>query len=255
MYGAPLKYLAKTPFLLYNFSMKSLRKLRFLTIFSSLAVVAGLFPAFIFPYNAACAGEVLTVPIEAAPDGAPRGWKVKEWRGKAEFSVVKTNEGAAIHLKSDRSSGALYRSIEFNIRDYPVIHWKWKAVKLPEGADVRFKNKDDQAIQLYVIFPKWPAAVNSRVLGYIWDTTAPEGAFIASTKSSNTRYVVIKSGPADVGKWLTGERNVYEDYKKSFNEEPPPVGRVSVMIDSDDMATAAESYISGIYFSKQARPY
>ncbi len=190
--------------------------------------------------------------MEAAPDGTPQGWKIKEWKGKAEFKVVEAEGGGAIHMKSDRASGALYRDIEFDIKDLPVLRWKWKAVKLPEGADVRVKKKDDQAVQLYVIFPKWPAVVNSRVLGYIWDTSAPEGSFIASTKSSNTRYVVIKSGKGGAGRWFAEERNVYEDYLKSFNEEPPQVGSVSVMIDSDDMKTTAESLIGGIYFSKPA---
>ncbi|GMR05217.1 MAG: DUF3047 domain-containing protein [Thermodesulfobacteriota bacterium] len=203
-------------------------------------------------HPAGAAGEVLKIDIGRPHKGAPAGWYVKQWRGKTEFNVVKDGECTAIHLESDRSSGALYKEIDFDIRDFPVLHWKWKVEKLPEGADVRFKHKDDQAAQIYVTFPKWPAVVNSRVLGYIWDTTAPEGAFIPSTKLSNTRYVVIRSGPEGLGQWFAEQRNVYEDYKKSFNEEPPMVGKVSVMIDSDDMASTAESYFSGIYFSKTA---
>jgi len=198
------------------------------------------------------AAETLKVDIGAPQNGPPAGWDVKAWRGNARFDVVNDGKCVALHLRSDHSSGALYKEIEFDIRDFPVLNWKWKVEKLPEGADVRFKHKDDQAIQIYVIFPRWPAMVNSKVLGYIWDTTAPAGAFIPSTKSSLTRYVVLRSGPDGLGKWLTEQRNVYEDYKKSFNEEPPRVGKVSVMIDSDDMATTAESYISGIYFSKTA---
>lgn len=220
-------------------------------VFPALFLAALLLP--IASARPLCAADpVLKVDISGAPSGAPNGWDVKEWRGKAEFKVVKNGESAAIHLKSDRASGALYKTMDFDIRDYPMLHWKWKVDKLPEGADVRLKHKDDQAAQIYVIFPKWPAVVNSRVLGYIWDTTAPAGAFIPSTKSSNTRYVVIRSGPEGLGRWFTEQRNVYEDYKKSFNEEPPPVGRVSVMIDSDDMSTTAESYFSDIYFSKTA---
>ncbi|MFQ5735791.1 MAG: DUF3047 domain-containing protein [Thermodesulfobacteriota bacterium] len=206
--------------------------------------------SFVLPGPAATEDGVLRIPIKAGAGGAPEGWEIKQWRGKAQFEVFRTDASEAIHLKSDRSSGALYRDVEFDIRDKPILHWKWKAVKLPEGADVRVKRKDDQAIQLYVIFPKWPSVVNSRVLGYIWDTTAPKDAFIPSTKSSKTRYVVIRSGPEGLGRWFSEERNVYDDYRKSFNEEPPGVGRVSVMIDSDDMGTTAESYISGIYFSR-----
>jgi len=219
-------------------------------------IPALLLPALLLavaPARPAVAAEaLLRVDIGAPHDAPPDGWDVKEWKGKAEFKVVKDGDCTAVHLKSDRSSGALYKEMDFDIRDFPVLHWKWKAEKLPAGADVRFKHKDDQAAQIYVIFPKWPALVNSRVIGYIWDTTAPAGAFIPSTKSSNTRYVVIRSGPDGLGQWFSEQRNVYEDYRKSFNEDPPRVGKVSVMIDSDDMASTAESYFSDIYFSKTA---
>lgn len=229
--------------------------------FSNYRIKKGVIPALLLPAilltvalarPAAAVEAVLKVDVGAPHDGAPTGWDVKEWKGKARFKVVKDGDRTAVHLKSDRSSGALYKEIAFDIRDFPVLHWQWKAEKLPDGADVRSRHKDDQAAQIYVIFPKWPALVNSRVIGYIWDTTAPAGAFIPSTKSSNTRYVVIRSGPDGLGQWFAEQRNVYEDYKKSFNEEPPPVGKVSVMIDSDDMASTAESYFSGIYFSKTA---
>ncbi len=264
-----VKKLAGTFYLLYNFSMKFAQKQSFSRIFKALTLKldktaarglpgrhAGTLAASLLLVLALCMGSsagngLMRVEIKAGPGSAPEGWQLKEWHGHAEFSVVAEGSDTAIHMKSDHASGAIYKDIEFDIKDYPMLHWKWKAVKLPEGADVRVKSKDDQAVQVYVLFPRWPAIINGRVLGYIWDTSAPAGSFIQSTKSSNTRYVVIRSGNDGVGQWFTEQRNVYEDYKKSFGEEPPPVGSVSVMIDSDDMRTTAESYVRDIYFSKQ----
>jgi len=200
----------------------------------------------------AATADRLTVPIEpSASGGAPAGWDLKEWKGKAQFEVVDTEAGKTIHLRSSSTSSAIYKDIEFDIRRYPYLNWKWKVVSIPKGADVRNKSTDDQAAQVYVIFPRFPAIVNSRLVGYIWDTGAPAGSAVTSTKTSNTRYIVIKSDSDGLGQWFTEKRNVYEDYKKLFGEEPPKVGRVSVMIDSDDTKTTAESYIGDIYFSKQ----
>ncbi len=201
---------------------------------------------------AAAAGEgILMIPIvKSRASGLPDGWKIKEWKGTANFEVVDTEAGKTIHLRSNSSSSALVKEITFNIKEYPYLHWKWKVTKLPAGGDVRVKSKDDQAAQVYVVFPRWPAMINSRLLGYIWDTTAPAGSFIASTKSSNTKYFVVKNGEKGAGEWFQEKRNVYEDYKRWFNEEPPPVGSVSVMIDSDDTRSSAESFIGDIYFSK-----
>lgn len=193
--------------------------------------------------------DTLKVPIISSPKG-PQGWKLKEWKGKADFEVVETEASTAFHLKSASTSTALYKEVKFDVRDYPILNWSWKAVALPAGGDVRKKSADDQAAQVYVVFPKWPAPVNSRVIGYIWDTSAPAGLSIQSTKSSYTRYVVVKSGNSGLNKWFTEKRDVYQDYKMLFKEDPPKVGSVSVMIDSDDTKTSAESFVGNIYFSK-----
>lgn len=183
-------------------------------------------------------------------ESAPRGWKVKEWKGKADISVVKTQFGNAVHLKSADTSSAIYREMAFDIKEFPHINWRWKVTKLPKGADVRKKSADDQAAQVYVVFPRFPESINSRLVGYIWDSSAPAGHAFHSAKSKNTKYVVIRSGPSELGEWFQEKRNVYEDYKTLFKEEPPKAGSVSLMIDSDDTDSAAESFIGDIYFSK-----
>ncbi len=191
------------------------------------------------------------IPIAASPSGGIEGWKVKEWNGKADFEVIDTEFGKAVHLKSASTSSALYREMKIDTKKYPVIGWRWKAVKLPEGADVRKKSTDDQAIQVYVMFSRWPGGpINRRVVGYIWDSSAPEGGVFTSAKTSSTRYIVLRSGPAGLGQWLEEKRNVFEDYTRLFDEEPEiDATGISVMIDSDDTKSSAESYITGIYIA------
>ncbi len=193
----------------------------------------------------------LQVPIKKAlKSNAPEGWGITEWNGRADFEVIETEIGSALHLKSSSTSTALYKDMSFDVREYPALSWKWRVEKLPKGADARRGATDDQAVQLYVIFPKWPAAVNSRIIGYIWDTSAPSGAFLSSRKSRNTRYVVVKSGHNELGKWHQETRDVYADYRRLFMEDPPKAGRVSVMIDTDDTKGYAESFIGNIFFSR-----
>lgn len=182
---------------------------------------------------------------------APAEWAIKEWKGKADVQIVKDKAGNVVRLRSEKTSTALYKKIEFNIKDYPFLNWRWKATKIPAGGDVRKKEKDDQAAQIYVVFPKFPSQINSRMLGYIWDTTTPVGSEVTSAKLSTTRYIVLKSGGGEIGKWFAEKRNVYKDYKRLFNEEPPTVGSIALMIDSDDTKTSAESFFGDIYFSKE----
>jgi len=199
--------------------------------------------------GALAADGIVRVLIPAG-ESAPRGWRVKEWKGKADIDVVKTQFGNALHLKSANSSSAIYRETDVDLKEFPYLNWRWMVTKTPKGADVRKKSADDQAAQVYVVFPRWPEPVNSKLLGYIWDSSAPAGHAFHSTKSRNTRYVVLRSGQAGLGEWLHEKRNVYDDYRALFKEEPPKAGSVSIMIDSDDTDSSAESFIGDIYFSR-----
>lgn len=212
------------------------------------ALFAALTIALLLPAKAE--DGKLRIPFKKTGQGAIDGWKIKEWAGKADFNVIDSEFGPAIRLKSSRTSSALYKDINLDIKQLPRLSWRWRVTELPKNGDVRKRDADDQAAQVYVVFPKWPTSINSRVIGYIWDASAPAGQSFTSQKSRNTKYVVMRSGASGLGQWFQETRNVYEDYKRLFKEEPQQAGSVSIMIDSDDTASSAESYIADIYFSK-----
>lgn len=179
----------------------------------------------------------------------PPGWDLKEFSGQAQVEVVKDGARLALRLVSKQTSFALYRDVLLDPKRFPVLTWSWKALALPAGGDVRERGRDDQAIQVYVIFPRWPSPkVNSDVIGYIWDSRAPAGLKITSPQSRNVRLVVLQSGGENAGRWIREERNVYQDYVELFKREPPKVGKIAVMIDSNDTRSSAESYIHDLAF-------
>ena len=50
---------------------------------------------------------------------------------------------------------------------------------------------------------------------------------------------------------MSEKRNVLQDYRDLFGEEPPKVGGVTLMIDSDDTKSTAESYFDVLRFDKE----
>lgn len=183
-------------------------------------------------------------------DGVPAGWGVKEFAGRAEVDVVPTEIGAALRLRSEQSSFAVYRDVVVDAQRFPWLSWSWKVTRLPAGADVRQAATDDQAAQIYVIFPRWPAPlVKSDVIGYVWDTTAPVGSRLTSPKASNVRIIVVESGTAGVGTWRRQQRNVLQDYQALFGRRPPRLGTLAIMIDSDDTGGSAEALVGALAFS------
>jgi hypothetical protein len=180
-------------------------------------------------------------------NGVPSGWKVKEKTGKAEFSIVRDENMHALKLRSDGTSFSLQKPVDVDPRQFPLLSWKWKVTKLPEGGDVRKSNADDQAAQLFVAFS------NSNVIAYIWDTNAPQGV-VEDTRLPpflTIKALVVRSGYSQAGKWLTENRNAYQDYLDLFCEEPPKVAGIRIQINSQHTDTSGESYFADVVFKNQ----
>jgi hypothetical protein len=215
-------------------------------------------PAFLLVFTVAAWGADVVIDDwksqKLGARGVPEGWLGGQNWGLPQYDMtIEENEGhRVLHLRSKIESSVIRKDIrgKVNLKETPILEWSWKAVALPKNGDCRKKSADDQAAQLYVVWPRFPEAVRSQIIGYIWDTTAPAGSIVKSEKTSTVTYVVMRSGPADLGKWITERRNVVEDYRKIYGAEPDSPGYISIAIDSDDTTSFAESVFGSILLRK-----
>jgi hypothetical protein len=183
-------------------------------------------------------------------EGIPEGWTLEKNKGpQSKIALGKENDGFFLYLRSVQDNFGLRKELSFEIKKFPFLQWRWKVKELPKGGDVRKRETDDQAGQLYILFPRFPAMVNTRSVGYLWDSTAPVGTRGTSTAYSKMKYVVLQSGPEKLGQWIHESRNVYEDYKNLFQEEPPTVGGVLIFINSQHTQSSADCFYGDIFFS------
>jgi hypothetical protein len=181
----------------------------------------------------------------------PEGWYLEEKAGTPEVKIEKTGRNFVLRLLSDNSSFGLKKEIDFDIKEYPYLNWQWKVSRLPEKGDFSRKETDDQAAQVYILFPRFPATLNTELVGYLWESNGKnkdrEGVSPAWTKS---KVIVLQAGSEKLNQWITEKRNVYEDYKRLFGKEPPRVGGLVLYINSQHTRTKAETAFGPIYFSK-----
>jgi len=190
-------------------------------------------------------------PARLPSDGVPPGWTLQEFVGHAAIELVRSDGRLAARLHSERASFAIHRDVVVELREFPYLSWTWKVTRLPAGGDVREAARDDQAAQLYVIFPRWPSPrTASDVIGYVWDSRAPAGTRIKHPRADNVRVVVVESGPARLSEWRTYERNVAADYTALFGRQPPRVGKLAVMVDSNDTRGEAEALFGDLIFAR-----
>lgn len=180
-------------------------------------------------------------------NGVPVGWQLKEKSGRAEIAVVKDDGVNALRLTSDDSSFSIQKSVDIDVVRFPIMSWRWKVTRLPDGGDFRKSKTDDQAAQLFLAFSR------TRAIVYIWDTSAPQGLAenAVAPPFMTIKAVVVRSGGSETGRWLTETRNVYDDYKKLFGHEPQSVGGIRIQINSQHTSSAAESYFADLVFRSQ----
>jgi len=183
--------------------------------------------------------------------GVPLGWELEKKEGHADVRIEHVRDNFYLHFVSRKSSFGVKKKVEFRIEDFPILNWTWKAGKLPKGGDVREKSTDDQAAQVYIAFPKFPTTVNTRIIGYIWDNECPKGGTVTSQWWSKLKCIVLRDKTDKLNQWFKERRNVYEDYKRLFGEEPPNVGGISLYINSQHTKSSAESYFDDVYFTKK----
>ena len=186
--------------------------------------------------------------------GIPAGWQGQSWGSpKYEFTVVDNDGHRVLHLRSQGEGSTISKDIKgkVDLKQTPILERSWKVVVLPKGGDSRRKATDDQAAQVYVAWPRFPEAVRSRIIGYVWDTTAPVGLVAPSEKTGTVTYIIVRSGTADLGRWVTERRNVVEDFRRIYGEAPEAPGAVSIAIDSNDTTSSAESFMGSIVFRRQ----
>jgi DUF3047 family protein len=187
--------------------------------------------------------------------GIPSGWTKYETPGGRpayDFTVMEEEGRRALRLKSHDEHSTITKEIRVSLRATPILEWTWKAVTLPAGADVRRRETSDLTGHIFVGWPRFPALLRTRLIGYAWDTTAPAQTMQRSRKTGAVTFFIVRSGPRELNRWLTERRNVYEDYKKAFGEEPDDPRVVALSIDTNDTHAVAEALIGRIIFTTAA---
>ena len=186
--------------------------------------------------------------------GVPGEWKGQSWGKPAyDLEVVSDNGQPVLRLRSKGETSTISRDLKggVDLDETPILEWSWKVITLPTGGNACQKSTDDEAAQVYVAWLRSPEAVRSRIIGYVWDSTAPPGTICKSQKTPTVTYVVLRSGSDELGKWITERRNVGEDFRKIYGEAPDKPTAVSLSIDSDDTRSSAESFIGPTVFTRR----
>jgi hypothetical protein len=184
--------------------------------------------------------------------GVPPGWEKYETpRGQPayDFTVVEDEGRRALALRSAGDHSTIAHAVHVDLAATPILNWAWRVVSLPRGADLRERATSDATGHIFVIWPRFPALLRSRLVGYVWDPALPTGTIVKSTKAGTVTFVVARSGEAGLGRWTDERHDVVADYRRIFGEAPEAPGAIALSIDTNDTRTSAEARFGRIAFT------
>jgi len=214
----------------------------------------------------------LPAPFSAGKPGPelPRGWepvKISDRKTPTVYTLVEDDGVVVLHAKAVAAASGLAQFTVFDVRSAPIVEWRWKASALVDDADNRVAAKEDAPARLAFGFdgdksqlPLVERAVFSiseklsgralpyALLQYVWASKLPVDTVIEHPYTRRVRMIVVASGTAGVGKWQSFSRNLYDDFKRAFGEEPGKLIEVGVLTDTDNTSGSVEAWYGDIRF-------
>jgi hypothetical protein len=211
-------------------------------------------------------------PGETLPTGW-EPWTLSRLKKATQYLLVDESGRTVVKAHADASASGLVHALKVNAKSFPLLTWRWKVTDLIAGADNSQKHAEDSPVRVVVTFDgdrdKLPFeerlfSDNVRLLTgeempyatlmYIWENRALKGAIIPNRHTSRVRMIVAESGREKVGMWQEVTRNVYEDYKRVFGEEPGRIIAIGIMTDTDNTGANVHAYYGDIVFRRVAPP-
>ena len=216
-----------------------------------------LIPPAITRFSDASQGETLP--------GGWRAWSLGRFKKPTDYRLESKDGRTVVRAFADASASGLLHDLDVDPRQHPWLHWRWKVEQLIHSADNTQRHTEDSPVRLVITFAGDHSkldfsdrlfATQVRLLTgqelpyatlmYIWENRAERGQVIANRYTSRIRMVVAESGREKLGQWWEESRNVLEDYRRAFDEEPGRITSIGLMTDTDNTGEQVHAWYGDI---------
>ncbi len=223
-------------------------------------------------------GDVVEVArfSRARPGTAVAPWEpyfVRRGNIPTDYRVVEVDGTAALEADAQDGGSALYRKIRIDPTRHPVLEWRWRIPPPGESAsppEVASGNSpmarlslafhgnvdkldfDDRA-KLRLAMMLTANGLPYASLLYVWMLDVPVGTVLRSPYTDRVRMIVVESGTQRAGEWVSIRRNVVEDYRRAYGEDPDDIVAVGLMTDPGDDFSRRRALYGDITFRREIK--
>ncbi|HYZ25691.1 MAG TPA: DUF3047 domain-containing protein [Geminicoccaceae bacterium] len=205
------------------------------------------------------------------PELQAAGWRELANPNKAE-NAYRAGPDGAIEVVSKDSVSTLYKAVSANIRERPLLTWRWRVDEPAPATDLSTKGQDDCSLAVYVGFPyesdqasfferlKRPLVESwagedapGRVLRYVFCGRHERGEVVASPHLGSAGFVrVLRPADSPTARWFTEQVDLAADYRQAFGEEPPDPAQIAIQADTDDTRSTSRASIADLSFAPRS---
>jgi hypothetical protein len=225
------------------------------------------------PALAQDATPVVKFSSAKAGTAIPAPWgpvKINDRKTPTRYELVDDGGTVVLHAVADKSASMLGQAVNASVQATPWLRWRWKIEAPIAGADNTVGQKEDSPARVILEFdgdvsklPLSDRTVNKvseqlsgrplpyATLMYIYANKTPVGTFVPNPHTKRVQMIVVATGDNSVNAWQSFSRNVREDYKKAFNEEPGKLLSLGVMTDTDNTGEKSQAWYGDLTLSAQ----
>ena len=205
----------------------------------------------------------------AKSGGPPPGeWKsvpLASFKKNTDYTLVTEDGSVVLRAMAHGSASVLATKVDFDPHQFPTLSWRWKVAQGIPEANNADQSKEDAPVRVMVSFAGDSSKLNLgdriaastaqsasghpfpyALLMYIWGGKVPIGSITTSKRTSRIKMIALNADDQGIGKWHSFTRNLVDDYKKAFGEEPGNVTAIEVLTDTDNTGGDAEAFYGDI---------
>lgn len=187
--------------------------------------------------------DILRLHEGALGAGMPPEWKLRSVRGQdAPRTEMRSDDSGRVFRVSGAGRAAwFYRELSPRVPEAPgSLHWTWRVLETPASADLRARDTDDSPMRVYVVFgtPGGLFGGSGRIIFYSYGNGEPSG-FSRASHGSDKLHVIRVDGAAELGAWQQHRVEPFNDYRRIWHRDPPPITAIGVMQDTDQTRAMA----------------
>ena len=190
-------------------------------------------------------------------------WSLSRFKPPSRYQLVDNGGTTVVKANARATASGLIHYVDVDPRASPLLEWRWKVMDLHPSET----SADDSPVRIVVSFSgdldKLPfmdrlfydnfrlftgQQLPYAALMYVWGSRTPKEGIVPNPYTTRIKILAVENGRDKLGTWQSVTRNVREDFKRAFGEEPGTVISVGILTETEEPGNEMEAYYGDISF-------